>query len=68
MALLKSDLVRLAICQALANCVRNSSRHPIPIVEAKSDAVIASKIEFGKVAMHILGTVLVDALHAPLED
>jgi hypothetical protein len=67
--LLKSGLVRLAVRQTLARRGTNSKGHPFPVIETKGGAVIEPKIVFGKIAVQMfLGAMLVNALHAPLED
>src|SRR5690606_16137101 len=57
------------ISEALSDHASNGHFGAVGIIYAKGDAVAVAEIELGKVAVQVLlGDVLVDALHAALED
>jgi hypothetical protein len=54
---------------ALAVAAPDRGNRAIIVIEAASYALIVAKIKFGKVAMQVLlAAMLIDALHAALED
>jgi len=68
-AKLKTGLVRLPVHQPLAFDAADRRNGAVGIADAKRNAVIVAEIELGKVAVQmLLGTVLIDATHAALED
>jgi hypothetical protein len=65
----KSGLVTPPIRQTLASRILDGKRSPFPIVHAEGDAVRIPEIEFAQIAVQVLlGTVLIDAFHAALEN
>ena len=61
--------MRHSIGQPLSNDALQRRLGPLDVAAAQRDPVIVPKIELGNVAMQVLlGAMLIDALHAALED
>ena len=61
--------MRLTVRETLASRVLDGKGRTFPIVDAERDAVIEPEIEFRQIPVKVLlGAVLIDAAHTPLED
>jgi hypothetical protein len=61
--------MRLPIRESLTGCTQNGLIGPVLIVNAKRNAVAVAEIKLRQIAVQmLLSAMLVDALHAALED